>query len=45
LGKPTSLKEQAVYAFGVRIGIQLKNSGLDLDTDQFAAALKAVMKG
>lgn len=43
--KPESLKERAGYAFGVMIGTQLKNSGLDLDADQFATALKAVMKG
>jgi FKBP-type peptidyl-prolyl cis-trans isomerase FklB len=43
--KPKSLKERAGYAFGVMIGTQLKNSGLDLDAEQFAAALKAVLKG
>ncbi len=39
------LKERAGYAFGVMIGTQLKNSGLDLDTEQFAVALKAVLNG
>lgn len=43
--KPTSLKERAGYSFGTMIGTQMKNSGLELDADQFAAALKAVMKG
>lgn len=43
--KPKSLKERAGYAFGVMIGTQLKNSGMDLDPDQFAAALKSIMKG
>lgn len=45
VAKPKSLKERAGYAFGVMIGTQMKNSGLDLDADQFAAALDAVMKG
>jgi len=43
--KPKSLKERAGYAFGVMIGTQLKNSGMDLDPDQFAAALNSIMKG
>jgi len=43
--KPTSLKERAGYSFGVMIGTQMKNSGLELDADQFGAALKAVMNG
>lgn len=43
--KPKPLKERAGYAFGVMIGTQLKSSGLDLDAEQFAAALKAVLKG
>ena len=43
--RSTSLKKRAGYAFGIMIGTQLKKSGLDLDADQFAAAMKAVMKG
>jgi len=43
--KPKTLKERAGYAFGVMIGTQMKSSGLELDGDQFGAALKAVMNG
>ena len=43
--KTMSLKERAGYAFGVMIGSQLKSSGLELDADQFGAALKAVLNG
>ncbi|MCF6312774.1 MAG: FKBP-type peptidyl-prolyl cis-trans isomerase [Verrucomicrobiales bacterium] len=43
--KPKTLKERAGYAFGVMIGTQMKSSGLELDGDQFGAALKTIMNG
>ncbi len=43
--KPKSLKERAGYALGVVIGTNVKKSGMDVDTDQFAKAIVAVLKG
>jgi len=43
--KPKTLKERAGYALGVVIGTNVKKSGMDVDTDQFAKAIVAVLKG
>lgn len=37
--KPQTLKERSGYAYGVIIGKQMKESGIEIDIDQFAKAL------
>jgi FKBP-type peptidyl-prolyl cis-trans isomerase FklB len=43
--KPSTKQDKVSYAIGMNIATNMKAQGLDVDADQLAAGLKAVLKG